>query len=90
MVPDVLEHARFIEYINRMPGTDSPPIFGLHSNADLTFRKNESIAMITTLVDTMPKDDGGGSGKSFEQEVMEKVEKEMLPSIPADMVWIEI
>lgn len=90
MVPDVLEHARFIEYINRMPGKDSPPIFGLHSNADLTFRKNESLAMIATLTETMPKDDGGGSGKSFEQEVQEKVEKEMLPTIPADMVWIEV
>jgi dynein heavy chain len=90
MVPDVLEHTRFLDYIDRMPPSDSPPIFGLHPNADLTFRKNESLAMINTLIETMPKDDGGGSGKSFEQEVMEKVEKEMLPSIPADMVWIEI
>jgi dynein heavy chain len=90
MVPDVLEHSRFLEYINRMPGADAPPIFGLHPNADLTFRKNESIAMINTLVETMPKDDSGGSGKSFEQEVMEKVEKEILPTIPPDMVWIEV
>jgi dynein heavy chain len=90
MVPDVLEHARFMDYINRMPGKDAPPIFGLHPNADLTFRKNESLAMINTLVERQPSDDAGGSGKSFEQEVQEKVEKDMLPSIPADMVWIEV
>jgi dynein heavy chain len=90
MVPDVLEHSRFIDYINRMPGSDAPPIFGLHSNADLTFRRNESITMINTLIDTMPKDDSGGSGKSFEQTVMEQVEKEMLPSIPDDIKWIEM
>jgi len=89
-IPDVLEHSRLVEYIQRMPGKDSPPIFGLHSNADLTFRLKESMQMINTLVETMPKDTSGGSGKSLEQEVQEKVEKEMLPSLPADMVWVEI
>jgi len=89
-IPDVLEHSRLVEYIQRMPGKDSPPIFGLHSNADLTFRLKESLAMINTLVETMPKDTGGGSGKSLEQEVQEKVEKEMLPQLPPDMVWVEI
>jgi dynein heavy chain len=44
-------------------------VFGLHANADLTFRKKKSLAMINTLLDTQPKDAGGGSGKSREEEV---------------------
>ena len=37
-IPDAAEHARFMEYIGKMPGNDTPAIFGLHPNADLTFR----------------------------------------------------
>jgi len=35
-----------------MPEKDNPLIFGLHPNADLTFRLKESVEMINTLVDT--------------------------------------
>lgn len=65
-IPEALEHTRLLDYINKMPGKDIPPVFGLHNNADLTFRKKESLAMINTLVETMPKDSGSGSGKSLE------------------------
>ena len=29
-IPDASEHVKFMEYINKMPSTDGPPIFGLH------------------------------------------------------------
>lgn len=51
-IPDFLEHSRFIEYINKMPANDSPNIFGLHANADLTFRQKESLEMINVMIDT--------------------------------------
>jgi dynein heavy chain len=65
-IPDATEHARFMEYINKMPSNDGPPIFGLHPNADLTFRLQESTAMINVLLDTMPKEAGGAGGLSRE------------------------
>lgn len=50
-----------------MPANDSPNIFGLHANADLTFRQKESLEMINVMIDTQPKDSGGGgSGLSRE------------------------
>jgi dynein heavy chain len=73
-----------------MPEKDSPIIFGLHPNADLTFRMKESIEMINTLVDTQPKDAGGGSGKSKEEEVKEKLEKDLLPQLPPDFLEAEV
>ncbi len=51
-IPDSSEHGKFMESIGSMPVKDSPIIFGLHPNADLTYRLNESIAMLTTLIDT--------------------------------------
>jgi dynein heavy chain len=40
-----------MDYIGKMPGNDTPAIFGLHPNADLTFRLKESGEMINTLLD---------------------------------------
>jgi dynein heavy chain len=74
-----------------MPGNDTPAIFGLHPNADLTFRLKESNEMINTLLDIQPKDSGGGgSGKSREEEVKDKLEKDLLPMLPPDYVQMEI
>jgi dynein heavy chain len=79
-----------LEAINKFAAKDIPAVFGLNNNADLTFRMKESLAMINTLLETMPKDSGGGSGKSLNQEVQEKVEKDYLPIMPNDMVWLEV
>jgi len=89
-IPDATEHTRFMEYINKMPSNDGPPIFGLHPNADLTFRLQESNAMINTLLDTMPKDAGGGGGLSREDQVKEKIEKELLPMLPVDFIMLDV
>lgn len=79
-IPEATEHAKFMEYIGSMPSQDNPPIFGLHPNADLTFRMKQSQEMINTLLDIQPKDaGGGGSGKTREEEVKDKLEKELLP-----------
>jgi len=78
-----------MEYINKMPSNDGPPIFGLHPNADLTFRLQESNAMINVLLETMPKDSGGG-GLSREDIVKEKIEKELLPQLPQDFIMIDV
>ena len=89
-IPAAMEHQRHLETIQKMKSKDIPAVFGLNNNADLTFRMKESLAMIGTLLETMPKDSGGGSGKSLNQEVQEKVEKDFIPMMPADMVWLEV
>jgi dynein heavy chain len=45
-----------------MPSNDSPNIFGLHANADLTFRQKESLEMINVMIDTQPKESASGAG----------------------------
>lgn len=37
-VPDTNDIDTFRSAIEQLPGTESPEIFGLHSNADVTFR----------------------------------------------------
>ena len=89
-IPDFNEHTRFVEYINTMPEKDHPLIFGLNSNADLTYRLKESSEMIVILVETMPKEASGSGGKSREEEVKEKLETELIKLLPPDFNEIEI
>ncbi len=77
------------DYIQQMPANDHPNVFGLHANADLTFRLKESTEMINTLIDTQPKDAGTGTGKSKEEVVRDKLEKELIPILPPDFIEAE-
>jgi dynein heavy chain len=61
------EIQKYRDYIDIIPPIDNPEVFGLHPNADLTFRLKESQEMINTLMETRPKDSSGGGGKSREE-----------------------
>ena len=75
------------DYISHMPANDHPNVFGLHANGDLTFRQKESTEMINTLIDTQPKDSGSSAGgKSKEEIVKDKLEKELIPILPPDFI----
>ena len=62
-----------MEYIGSLPEKDNPLIFGLNGNADLTYRLKESGEMINVLIDTMPKESAGASGRSREDDVKDRL-----------------
>ena len=68
--------------IEKLPGTDSPEIFGMHPNADLTYRTLMVQAAIDTIVETMPKTVGHSGGLSREDTV-DKLCEELLAKMPA-------
>lgn len=39
-VPQTRSIQGFIDYINGLPNTDTPEVFGLHANADITYQIN--------------------------------------------------
>jgi dynein heavy chain len=86
VIPDFPEIQKYQEYIKSFPEKDSPTIFGLNVSADLTFRLNESQAMLNTLIDTMPKDSGGSGGASKEDQVKEKLEQDLIKQLPPNFV----
>jgi len=77
----------YLEYIGQFPRIDSPEVFGLHPNADLTFRVKVTNEMIATLDATQPKGGGSssGDGPSREDIVYEKAD-ELLEKLPPDFV----
>eukprot|EP01040_Poterioochromonas_malhamensis_P004773 gene4773-5123_t len=73
---------QYHNYIKAFPEIDSPEIFGLHPNADLTFRVKEVSALFNTLGETQPKGGGSsGDGLSREDIVAEKA-LEILSRMP--------
>lgn len=87
-VPASPEHNKWLSEVEQMPDRDSPLAFGLHPNADLTFRLKESVEMLNTLIDTQPKDAGTSGGKTPEAEVRDHLEKNLLPDLPPN--WNEV
>lgn len=66
-----------------LPDIDSPEIFGLHPNADLTYRVKSVNGLLETLSETQPKGGGGDGGVSREDIVYKKA-GELLERMPDD------
>merc|ERR1719313_1442790 len=84
-IPESLEIGVYRQHIDTIPPVDSPMIFGLHPNADLTYRLKEASEMLTTIIETQPKDAGGGGGKSIDEIVKDQC-LDLLGKMPADFV----
>jgi len=84
-VPLFDEHKKYYDYTSSFPEMDSPELFGLHPNADLTFRLKEVIAMMNALVETQPKSSGGGEGRSREDIVYEMA-ADLMEKVPPDFI----
>ena len=55
-----------LDYIKQLPINDTPEIFGLHNNADITFAQNETMKLMGYLVELQPKT-STGEGLSREE-----------------------
>lgn len=56
----------YLAYFRALPINDSPEIFGLHDNANISFAQNETFALLGTLVKLQPRVAASG-GKSREE-----------------------
>ena len=63
------------EYIKGLPGYDNPQVFGLHSNAAITFQQKESRALMATVVTCAGGGGGGGGGSDNSARVVEIASK---------------
>ena len=55
-----------MEYIRGLPINDTPEMFGLHDNANITFAVNETYQLLNGIVKLQPKSKTGG-GRSQEE-----------------------
>ena len=50
------------EYVSQLPAVDIPDLFGLHSNADITFQQKETRTLLDTILVLTGGSSGGGAG----------------------------
>lgn len=68
-VPVTKNIQHYVDYISSLPINDTPEVFGLHGNADITYQINTAKGILDTILSVQPKESGGGSGESRENIV---------------------
>ncbi|XP_066156829.1 dynein axonemal heavy chain 5 [Euwallacea fornicatus] len=80
-VPQTRNLQGYIDYVNGLPATDTPEVFGLHGNADITYQINTAKGILDTILSVQPKEGGGGGGETRES-VVYCLAQDMLEKLP--------
>ncbi|KAM9362199.1 LOW QUALITY PROTEIN: dynein axonemal heavy chain 1 [Symphorus nematophorus] len=70
----------YLAYIRGLPINDTPEIFGLHDNANISFAQNETFALLGAVVRLQPRAASAG-GKTLE-EIVEEIVAGIAERIP--------
>ncbi|KAG9479366.1 hypothetical protein GDO78_012827 [Eleutherodactylus coqui] len=79
----------YVQHIEQLPMVDTPQVFGLHPNADITYQTNMANETLSTIVNIQPKDSAGGGGETRET-IVQRLANEMLEKLPEDYIPHEV
>ena len=71
-IPNCLDIEEYREAINLLPGNETPELFGLHKNADLTFRSLQVDQALTLIGSILMKEHPISS--HFTEEIVQKID----------------
>jgi dynein heavy chain len=75
-LPIDMKYPDILKYIgSSVPSEDKPEVFGLHTNADITYAINETNSLLGTVLLTLPRQASSKDGTSIEDQVKEKAEQ---------------
>jgi dynein heavy chain len=84
------EIPKYQETIETMKDEDHPNVFGMHGNADLTYRTKVTKELLAQVVDIQPKDSGGGDGGPSRDDIVLEAAGKMLKDMPKAFNMIEV
>jgi dynein heavy chain len=83
--PPFGNNASYIDYIDGLPLNDSPEVFGLHENAEISYQKQESEVMISTVLSIQSRLATAAGGMSTDDIVLLK-NKALLEQLPEQLL----
>ena len=66
LTSEVCFSQHYLRYIRGLPINDTPEIFALHENANITFAQNETFSLLRGILKMQPRS-SSGSGRSREE-----------------------
>jgi dynein heavy chain len=70
---------------------DPPQIFGLHSNADITYSTNRAKSMLEKIVNIQPKEASSNSfGGETRDKIVHNIAIDMLSKLPGNFIQHEV
>ncbi|VVC99768.1 unnamed protein product, partial [Leptidea sinapis] len=88
-VPQTRNLQGYVDYINQLPLTDTPEVFGLHGNADITYQINSAKDILDTILSVQPKE-GGSQGGETRESIVYRLAEDMLEKLPKQYVTFEV
>ena len=82
-IPNLRTVDEFRNFIDALPLADTPDVFGLHPNADISSQTKTSQKMLDTILSIQPKDSNAGSGETREDAV-KRLANDLLSKLPED------
>jgi len=76
------------DYINTLPASEAPEVFGMHGNANITFQMQEMRKMIDNILSIQPRVTSAAGGKSPDEivaEMAQDLEQSLLPNFDLDL-----
>ncbi|KAG5322537.1 DYH5 protein, partial [Pseudoatta argentina] len=88
-VPQTRNLQGYLDYIDSLPTTDTPEVFGLHPNADITYQINTAKGILDTILNVQPKE-GSTQGGESRENVVYKLANDMLSKLPKQYNSFEV
>eukprot|EP00026_Physarum_polycephalum_P004321 Phypoly_transcript_04339.p1 GENE.Phypoly_transcript_04339~~Phypoly_transcript_04339.p1 ORF type:complete len:714 (+),score=117.94 Phypoly_transcript_04339:77-2143(+) len=77
--------SQYKQYIEQLPYTDKPEVFGLHENANITYQAQETDRFTSTILSIQPRVIDSSSGKGSSAEKVEELAGVILGNLPAPL-----
>uniref|UniRef100_A0A803VTG4 Dynein axonemal heavy chain 1 n=1 Tax=Ficedula albicollis TaxID=59894 RepID=A0A803VTG4_FICAL len=75
----------YLQYVKGLPLNDSPELFGLHDNADITFAQNETFALLGAIAQLHGAALEGCCHLLLSLQIVEETSKDILAKLPNPM-----